>query len=311
MSDYIEPRLRRDFGGIITAFFNFMKANIKGLINVFIGYNGIFFILFLISVYFLVTGIVEYMVMESGVILGNNYGNTDQASIIIGLSIMFLIFLIALASIFNYAISSSYLSLYETEKTNNLPKKLVWSKAKRVFWGVLLLALCAVVLYFIYFIAQIVLAFIPVLGTIISLIIGLGFNAWISLSIFSYVHNEEHNVFDAFGEAWQLLFSGFWRTVGVNFVLGFLVQICLFALQIGPAIIVGIITFHAIDNGEAFADSTLSHILIILIVTLFCIMIMFMQLISQVINAFLYFNLHEFKHNIYLRSRIENIGAQV
>ena len=65
MSNYIEPRLRRDFGGIITAFFNFMKANIKGLINVFIGYNGIFFILFLISVYFLVTGVVEYLIIQN------------------------------------------------------------------------------------------------------------------------------------------------------------------------------------------------------------------------------------------------------
>ena len=184
------------------------------------------------------------------------------------------------------------------------------ASAKKAFWGVFVLGLCAVVLYFIYFIGQIVLAFIPIVGTIASVVIGLGFNAWISLSIFSYIHNENHNIFDAFGEAWQLLFSGFWKTIGVNFVLGFLVQICLLALQIGPAIIVGLITFHAIENSGDFTDSTFSHILIILIVTLFCIMIMFMQLISQVINGFLYFNLHEFKHNVYLRSRIDNIGVE-
>ncbi|SCY14440.1 hypothetical protein SAMN05192588_1365 [Nonlabens sp. Hel1_33_55] len=309
MSDYIEPRLRRDFGGIVTAFFNFMKANIKGLINVFIGYNGIFFILFLISVYFMITGIVEYLILESS-LYGVGGGDKDSASLMIGIALVFLILLIALATIFNYSISSSYLSLYETEKTNNLPKKQVWNKAKKAFWGVFVLGLCAVVLYFIYFIGQIVLAFIPIVGTIASVVIGLGFNAWISLSIFSYIHNENHNIFDAFGEAWQLLFSGFWKTIGVNFVLGFLVQICLLALQIGPAIIVGLITFHAIENSGDFTDSTFSHILIILIVTLFCIMIMFMQLISQVINGFLYFNLHEFKHNVYLRSRIDNIGVE-
>ena len=227
MSDYIEPRLRRDFGGVITAFFNFMKANIKGLINVFVGYNGIFFILFLISVYFLITGIVEYLIMESSQ-YGFGTGDRDMASIMIGAAFIVLIFLIALATIFNYAISSSYISLYETQKTNNLPKKQVWNKAKKAFWGVFVLGLCAVVLYFVYFIGQIVLAFIPIIGTIASVIIGLGFNAWISISIFSYVHNDDHNIFDACGEASAFLFSGLSRTIGVNFVLGFLVQFCRF-----------------------------------------------------------------------------------
>lgn len=305
MSDYIEPRLRRDFGGIITAFFNFMKANIRGLINVFISYNGIFFILFLISVYFLVTGFVEFLIIEN--IPGES---SDVASLTIGFSIMLLVFLIGLASIFNFAISSSYMSLYEEKKQSNLPKKMVWLKAKRAFWGILLVAVFAVFLYFVYAIAQIVLAFIPLLGTIATLLIGLGVNAWIGLTIFSYVHNEDKNVFDAIGEAWQLLFSGFWKTIGVNFVLGFLVQICLFALTLGPAIIAGVITYHAVDNVNDFTDSTLSHISIILIITLFCIMMMFLQMISQIINSFLYFNLHEFKHNVYLRQRVIQIGSQ-
>ncbi len=307
MSNYIEPRLRRDFGGIVTAFFNFLKSNLKGLINTFIGYNGVFFILFLISVYFMVTGIIEYLVIENSAVLGG--ADTTAAAITIGFSTILLVLFIALATIFNYAISSSYMSLYETFKKNNIPKKQVWNKAKKAFWGVFLMGLFGVLLYVIYFIVQIVLAFIPILGTVVSVIAGLGFNAWISLSVFSYVHNDDKNVFDAFGDAWQLLFSGFWKAIGVNFVLGFLVQICLFALQIGPAIIIGVITFHAIDNAGDFSDSTLSHVLIIVLVTLFCIMIMFLQMISQVINAFIYFNLHEFKYNLYLRDRISKLGA--
>jgi len=307
MSDYIEPRLRRDFGGIVTAFFNFLKANIRGLINVFIGYNGIFFILFLISVYFLVTGFIEYIVATNTSKIG---ASSETAGLIMGFSAIFLFLFIIIATIFNYSISSSYMSLYETQKQNNIDKKLVWNKAKSVFWGIVLLALAAVAMYVVYFIVQIVLAFIPILGSIATIIIGLGFNAWISLAIFSYVHNDDKNVFDAFGEAWQLLFSGFWKTVGVNFVLGFLVQICLASLTILPAFIFGIIAFHAIDNGADFEDSTLSHIMLIIILTLFCVIIMFAQLISQVINAFLYFNLHEFKHNIYLRHRVNQIGAE-
>lgn len=311
MSDYIEPRLRRDFGGIVTAFFNFMKANIRGLINVFIGYNGIFFILFLISVYFLITGLVDYLIAQNMGYLGGSNVDTNTAGLLIGFATIFLLLFIAIATVFNYAISSSYVSLYETEKQNNIPKRQVWNKAKKAFWGVLLLGFCAIAMYFIYFIVQIVLAFIPIVGTIVSVVVGLGFNAWIGLAVFSYVHNDTYNVFDAFGEAWQLLFSGFWKAIGVNFVLGFLVQICLFALTLGPAIISGVIAFHAIENSGDFTESTISHILLIVVLTLFCILIMFLQMISQVINAFVYFNLHEFKHNIYLRQRVNQIGAEL
>ncbi len=307
MHNYIEPRLRRDFGGIISAFFAFMKANIRGLINLFIGYNGIFFILFLISIYFLITGFVEYLVVESASVYGGS--STDAAAISMAIAFFVLILLIAIATIFNYALSSSYMSMYERRKENNLPKRDVWNLAKKMFWAILLVGFCAIVLYFVFFIVQIVLAFIPILGSLVSLVLGLAFNAWISLTIFSYVHNNDKNIFDAFGEAWQLLFSGFWKTLGVNLVLGILVQVCLFSLQIVPAIIAGVIAFHAIEDSGSFNDSTLSHILIILIVTLFCIMIMFIQMISQIINGFLYFNLHEFKHNEYLRSRIAQIGT--
>jgi len=308
MSNYIEPRLRRDFGGIITAFFNFMKANIRGLLNVFIGYNGIFFILFLISVYFLITGFVEFLIVENLSATGGD-GSTDAAAITMAISSIGLFLLIGLASIFNYAISSSYVSLYERRKENNLSKRSVWQVAKKAFWGIVLIAVCAVVLYFVYAVVQIILAFIPILGMLISLVIALAFNAWISLTIFSYVHNDDHNVFDAFGEAWQLLFSGFWKTLGVNFVLGSLVQICIFSLQIVPAIIMGVIAFHAIEDTGSFTDSTISHILLIVFLTVFCVMLMFVQMISQIINGFLYFNLHEFKNNEYLRSRITQIGA--
>jgi hypothetical protein len=309
MSNYIEPRLRRDFGGIITAFLNFMKANIRGLINVFIGYNGIFFILFLISVYFLVTGFVEFLIANTAAFVEGPGSREANASLTMGFSILFLILLIGLASIFNYAISSSYVSLYEQRKENNLAKRSVWQVAKKAFWGIVGIAICAVFMYFIYVVIQIVLAFIPILGMLLSLVIALAFNAWISLTIFSYVHNDDHNVFDAFGEAWQLLFSGFWKTLGVNFVLGSLVQICILSLQIVPAIIMGVIAFHAIEDTGSFTDSTLSHILLIVFLTIFCITLMFVQMISQIINGFLYFNLHEFKNNEYLRSRITQIGA--
>jgi hypothetical protein len=309
MSKYIEPRLRRDFGGIISAFFDFLKGNIKGLINMFVGYNGIFFILFLVSVYFLITGFVEYLVIENSRFYNDGAVDSESAGITMAIAFFLLLASIIVATIFNYTLCSSYLSIYATGKKINIDKKEAWRMSKRAFWGIVLVAVCTAMLYIVFFIAQLVLAFIPILGSFASIFLSLGFNAWISLTIFSYVHNQDKSVFDAFGEAWQLLFSGFWKTIGVNFVVGLLLQVCFIALQIVPFIIVGVVFFHAIDDGSAFTESTFSHVLLIVFLTLFCVTIMFVQMLSQLVNGFLYFNLHENKHNEYLRARIEKLDA--
>ncbi|BAO55840.1 hypothetical protein [Nonlabens marinus] len=312
MSNYVEPRLRRDFGGIITAFFNFLKANIKGIINVFIGYNGMFFILFLISVYFLITGFVEFLILQNSVVYGGNV-STDSAAITMAIATIFLFLIIFIATIFNFSLCSNYLSIYEKGKKNNIPKREVWIKTKQNILGVILFSLLAVGIYVIYgigyFILNLILVYIPLLPFIISIVLGGALNSWIGMALMSYIHNESKNILEAFGESWQLLFSGFWKAVGVNVVLGTLIQICIFSLQIVPGIIFGVIAFHAIEDSGSFTDSTISHILVIVFLTLFCIMFMFIQLLSQIINAFLYFNLHEFKNNEYLRSRITQIGS--
>ncbi|AZQ43977.1 hypothetical protein [Nonlabens ponticola] len=303
MQPYIEPRLRRDFGGVISAFFEFLRGNLRGLISVFIGYNGIFFILFLISVYFLITGIVDVTMIS---ITG---GDEDTAFILIAVSLIALFGFIILASMFNYALSSAYVSLYEQEKVNNLDRKKVWRLAKGHLFGMFLFMLCLVVIYFINAILQVVLGFIPVLGLLASLVVSFGLNSWISMSIFSYVHNENHNVFDAFGEVWTLLFSGFWKAIGANFIVGILLQLGFAAMSIVPTILLGTTAYLVIDSPQEFGDNLFLQILIILVVTAFCVIVMFIQMLSQIMNAFLYFNLHETKNNIYLRSRIEKLGT--
>ncbi|MGJ8684194.1 MAG: hypothetical protein ACSHWW_06205 [Nonlabens sp.] len=307
MKKYIEPRLRRDFGGIISAYFDFLKGNVKEIVNMFIGYNGVFVIFLLISTYMVVTGAVALTVAQNNTSFGSS-NPEESAAVLTGLGFIFWIIIILIATLLNYSLSSAYVSLYEQRKMNNIPRKDAWHKAKRHLGGLFLVALTAVGLYFIYVIVQLVLAFIPLLGSIASIFIGLGFNAWISLTIFSYVHNEDSTVFAAFGEAWELLFSSFWKAIGVNFVLGLIIQVCLFAINIVPSILVGVYIFHTIDTGTGLDESVFGQILIVVLITLFSLIIMFIQLLSQTINAFVYFNLHEFKNNTFLRSRIEKLG---
>lgn len=310
MKKYIEPRLRRDFGGIISAYFDFLRGNFKELLNMFIGYNGVFVIFLLISSYLTITGAVAIIMAE------NNLGIEDSGAkmtggLLAGFGMIFLIIIFLLATLLNYSLSSAYVSLYEQRKENSIPRRDAWQKAKSKLGGLFLVALVAVALYFVYFMVQLILAFIPLLGSIASIFVGLGFNAWISLTIFSYVHNDNKSIFEAFGEAWDLLFSGFWKAIGVNFVLGLIIQVALLAINLVPSILVGFYIFHLVEDGGGLDDSVFGQMLLVVMITLLSLMFMFIQLLSQTINAFVYFNLHEFKNNTFLRSRIEKIGEQV
>ena len=62
---YIELRINRDFGDIITTYFDFFKQNIKKFTNVFVSYNGIFLIGLLIASYLLVSGFIGLIAYDS------------------------------------------------------------------------------------------------------------------------------------------------------------------------------------------------------------------------------------------------------
>ena len=63
--NYIPLRVNRDFGGIVSVYFDFFKQNIKNFTNVFISYNGIFLIGLLITSYLLVSGFLGMIAQES------------------------------------------------------------------------------------------------------------------------------------------------------------------------------------------------------------------------------------------------------
>src|SRR5690606_33124137 len=72
---YIELRVNRDFGDILSVYFDFLRQNLKKFTNVFLSYNGIFIIGLLISSYLLVTGFVGMISMADG-----GYGIGSESS---------------------------------------------------------------------------------------------------------------------------------------------------------------------------------------------------------------------------------------
>jgi hypothetical protein len=309
MNKYVEPRLRRDFGGIISAYFDFLKGNMKSLINTFVAYNGIFVIFLVLASYLVVTGVVQVLVAQNNWVSENGAG-FEAGGLYAGLGIILLAIVLLVSSLLNYGLSSSYVSLYEQKKENNLDRKLVWQSTRSKIGGLILFAISAFILYLVYFAIQLVLGIIPFLGSIIAIGIGMAFNAWLSLTVFSYIHKDE-GVFTAFGEAWTLLFTDFWKAIGVNLVLGVIIQVIIVALNILPSVLVGIYMFNTIDADNGLQDDIFGQILIVIMLTVLCIAAMFAQILSQSVNAFLYFNLHETKYNEYLRSRIDKLGTTV
>lgn len=308
MNKYVEPRLRRDFGGIISAYFDFLKGNMKSLINTFVAYNGVFVIFLILAAYLMVTGVVQILVAQNNYISEGGAG-FESGGLYAGLGTIILVIVLLISSLLNYGLSSSYVSLYEQKKENNLDRKLVWQFTRSKLGGLILFAISAVILYLVYFVIQLILGIIPFLGSIIAIGIGMAFNAWLSLTIFSYIHKQE-GVFTAFGEAWQLLFSDFWKSIGVNLVLGVIIQVIIVALNILPSVLIGVYMFNTIDGDNGLQDDIFGQILIVIMITIFCIAAMFAQVLSQSVNAFLYFNLHETKYNEHLRSRIDKLGTR-
>ncbi|TLP81651.1 hypothetical protein [Maribacter sp. ACAM166] len=306
--NYIPLRVNRDFGEIISVYFDFFKQNIKNFTNVFISYNGIFLIGLLITSYLLVSGVIGLIANEtnlssfSGTI---GFEKDYYVSLIVGGVLFFVIFI--LIAILNYSLASGYMIKYVENKNQNFDKKEVWEFAKGQFGNVVLFILILIPIYLVFFIASIILAIIPILGIFIQYIVQFFVAAWLGVSFFDML-DKKKGVTDALGEGWRLVTSNFWKSVGVNFILGLLLGILLLIALMIPGIIIGIYTFHVVENIVDYAHSVLSTVIYTLGTCFVLIIAVYGQCLTQFINGILYYALHEKTYNESTRATIEQIG---
>ncbi|PHN93142.1 hypothetical protein CSC80_13625 [Maribacter sp. 6B07] len=306
--NYIPLKVNREFGGIISAYFDFFKQNIKSFTNVFLSYNGIFLIGLLITSYLLVSGFIGMIAHESGQSpFSDNLAAEEEYYVYLGIG-GFLFFVIFLGVAFlNYSLSTSYMIKYEETKDCNVDKKEVWQYAKSQFGNILLFVLLLIPIYLVYFIVAIILAIIPLLGFFAQYIVQFFLTAWIGVSFFDMLQNKK-SVTDALGEGWKLVTGSFWKSIGVNFILGLLLGLLLMIALIIPGIIIGVYTFHVVENDVDYTNSIVSTIVYTLGLSIFLIIAVYGQCLSQFINGILYYALHEKTYNENTRARIEQIG---
>jgi hypothetical protein len=306
--NYIPLKINRDFGGIISVYFDFFKANIKKFTNVFISYNGIFLIGLLIASYLLVSGFIGYLSTES---FFNDYGADGDAELTYGIylvagGLLFFVIFIAIAAL-NYSLATSYMINYVASKSNDFDKNVVWDYVKSQVGNIILFILLLIPIYLVYFIGAVILAIIPLIGIFIQYILQFFVSAWVGVSFFDMLQHKK-GVTEALGEGWKLVSQNFWKAVGVNFILGLLLGILIIITLIIPGVIVGVYTFHVVENNVDYTNSVFSTFIYTLATCMFLIIAVYGQCLSQFVNGILYYALHEKTYNEGTRAAIEQIG---
>jgi hypothetical protein len=306
--NYIPLRVNRDFGEIISTYFDFFKQNIKNFTNVFISYNGVFLVGLLIASYLLVSGFIGMIAHEynyenvSGDIgLEQNY----YYFLGIGGFLFFVIFICV--AVLNYSLSSSYMIKYVENKSSDIDKKEVWEFAKSQFSKIILFVLLLIPIYIVIIIASFILAIIPILGIFVQYIFQFFISAWIGVSFFDMLEKKK-GISDALGEGWRLVTANFWKSVGVNFILGLLLGILMMLALIVPAIIIGVYTFHVVENNVDYSHSIVTTVVYTLGTCFILIIAVYGQCLSQFVNGILYYALHEKTYNESTRASIAQIG---
>ncbi len=304
---YIELKINRDFGDIITDYFEFLKRNIKKFTNVFLSYNGIFLVGLLITSYLLVSGFIGLFTYEQNQFAPgvSDTDETYQIYLIAGGILFFLIFLIV--AVLNYSISSSYMILYDENEGQNFEKKEVWQHTKNQFGNIVVFIILLFFIYLGFIIVSAILAFIPLIGTLVQYVIQFFITAWLGVSFFCMLR-EKRSVTDALGEGWNLITASFWKSVGVNFILGILNGILFFILALPVFVIIFIYSYHLVSNNIGVAETILPTIVYTIGSSVLLIGMVYSQCLTQFVNGMLYFTLHEKTYNTFTRSKIEQIG---
>ena len=75
-----------------------------------------------------------------------------------------------------------------------------------------------------------------------------------------------------------------------------------------PWVIVGLYTFHVVENDVDFASSVVAKIIYTLGTWLALAVGIFSYCLTQFVNGMLYYSLHEKEYNLNTRSKIDQIG---
>lgn len=302
---FIPLKRQRDVGELITTYFDFLKANFKPFLNIFISYNGLFILGFLGVSYLLVTGFIGAFMTTPTFGISND---VSMYQIYFGAGILGFLILFIITAVLNYSLAAVYMIQYEENKGAIIEKRKVWEMVKQNLGKIILFIILLMLMYLILMIVGTVISFIPVLGSFAYYLMIMAYTSWMGLSFMAMIKNNLE-VTEAFGAGWNLIKQYFWKSVLTNLVIGILLGILMMVVLMVPGILIGIYAFHSLDSGVDLANSPLANVIWTLALSIILILYTLNQSMAQFVNGILYYSLHEETFNEATRERIDNIGA--
>ena len=308
MSKYIEPRLRRDFGGVINAYVDFLKGDHKNLFKVFITYNFVFILLLFLTNYIADTGVSTLIALSSGTYMDQALDNSLETSFAASAIALVINLLVTLV---NACLAGSYLRVYERDRSTNPNVKEVFHYAKKKLAGMFLIVLIGGIAVIPVGIASVIAIIIPIIGVLfIFPVIMISYFTWLGLSMFSYAYDENLDAVAALGVGWNLLFSKFWKAIGVSFIVSILLYIMSALFQLVPTGLIWFISYNSSGDNVELEENVLLRIVKFIFYALNSVSGMLVYFLIMFMIGYLYFNLHESKYNVFLKNRIAKLGAR-
>ena len=306
MSKYIEPRLRRDFGGVINAYVDFLKGDHKNLFKVFITYNFVFILLLFLTNYIADTGVSTLIALSSGTYMDQALDNSLETSFAASAIALIINFIV---TIFNACLAGCYLRIYERDRAISPNAKEVFHYAKKKLGGMFLIAIIGGIAFIPVWIVMVICA-ITIVGILALPVIFLAYFTWLGLSMFSYAYDENLDAVAALGVGWNLLFSKFWKAIGVSFVVSILLYIMSALFQLVPTGLIWFISYNSSGDNVELEENVLLRIVKFIFYALNSVSGMLVYFLIMFMIGYLYFNLHESKYNVFLKNRIAKLGSR-
>lgn len=301
---------KREFSDLISDTFAFFKTNGKHFFRNYFLINGGLLVLFCVLLYFVFKIYFEASFAGSGTLRANylsQYFNNN-----IGLfagTFSFFLLLIIVISLLNVAYPVLYLKLLDSKKgaeftTTEIIDRLKESIGKMIkfFIGFVFIVMpIMMVIFMLLILLCVIIIGIPMLMMAIPM-----FFAWLNLSFYTYLTEEEH-FFASLKKGYALLKQQFWTVVGATFIMLLLIQFIQTIITMIPYFFGTVLFFTTANAGTPDAINNIGF----LTTSIFILGVLMSALFNNLIivnQGIIYYSLREETENNSSESQIDLIG---
>src|SRR5690606_10599317 len=159
-----------------------------------------------------------------------------------------------------------------------------------------------IIAYFVTFLLMII-----IIGFLLILLLIPYFSALVYLSLFHYL-NKKSGYFEALGFAFDALHNNFWKIVGCNLIMNFIIQLVTMIISMIPYMIIFAIGFVSMSDADSFGYA---NWLIYAMGALYAVTLFVSMLLNNVIIinfGLIYYGEMEKRESVFAQSEIDQIG---